>query len=115
MKKFLFLLLSAMFFSLFADNPDLLFEANYDTYSQHADFAKGDKKAYGFPENDLQLRMFPGIPGKSARNSLQVADTERVERKYQRRSGESCQSLRLSALSPCDHSRCFGARRVFPR
>lgn len=78
MKKFLFLLLSAIFFSLFAENPDLLFEANYDTYSQHADFAKGDKKAYGFPENDLQLRMFPGIPGKSARNSLQVADTERV-------------------------------------
>lgn len=78
MKKFLFLLVSAMIFPLIADNPDLLFEANYDTYSQHADFAKGDKKAYGFPENDLQLRMFPGIPGKSARNSLQVADTERV-------------------------------------
>ena len=62
-------------------NPNLLFEATYDTYSQNADFAKGDKKAYGFPESDLQLRMYPGAPGKSSRNSLQVADTERVHYK----------------------------------
>ncbi len=61
-----------------AQNPNLLFEATYDTYSQHADFARGDKTAYGFPESDLQLRMFPGVPGKSSRSSLQVADTERV-------------------------------------
>lgn len=76
-----FMLLSACF--VFAQNPNLLFEAKYDTYSQHADFAKGDKKAYGFPESDLQLRMYPGVPGSSSRSSLQVADTERVHYKAQ--------------------------------
>jgi len=68
--------------TLTAADPNLLFEAKYDTYSQHADFAKGDRKAYGFPESDLQLRMYPGVQNKG--NSLQLADTERV---YYRPSG----------------------------
>ena len=82
MKKTLaaILILTAVIVSA-QQNPNLLFEATYDTYNQNADFAKGDKKAYGFPESDLQLRMYPGAPGKSVRNSLQVADTERVHYK----------------------------------
>ena len=62
--------------ALAAADPNLLFEAKYDTYSQHADFARGDRKAYGFPESDLQLRMYPGVQNKG--NSLQLTDTERV-------------------------------------
>ena len=61
-----------------AQNPNLLFEANYDSYSQHADFAKGEKKAFGFPESDLQLRMYPGVKGASKVNSLQISNSERV-------------------------------------
>ena len=79
MKRIPFFCLYLTALAVFARDPNLLFEAKYDTYSQHADFAKGDARAYGFPESDLQLRMYPGVPGKGEkRNSFLLADTERV-------------------------------------
>ena len=78
MKKVLTIFLSLSFIIAMAQNPNLLFEANYDSYSQHADFAKGEKKAFGFPESDLQLRMYPGVKGASKVNSLQISNSERV-------------------------------------
>lgn len=62
--------------ALYGAEPDLLFDANYDTYNLTADHAAGGKAASGFPENDLQLRMFPGIKAKT--NSLIIANNERL-------------------------------------
>ena len=74
MKKHFALALLLATFCLAAPSG-LLFEATYDTYSQHADFGKGRTQAQGFPENDLQLRMFQGA--KKGGNALLLANSER--------------------------------------
>ena len=76
MKKLLCLF--ALWFGLVALSAEpagKLFEANFDEYSQNASFGSGDLKAYGFPETDLQLRMYFGVTGKG--NSLPLGNSER--------------------------------------
>lgn len=58
-----------------ADDPSVLFRADYDTYSVTADFAKGSKASPDMAEG-LMMRMFPGPGGKG--NALMLANGETV-------------------------------------
>ena len=46
-----------------AEEPGLLFNANFDAYSVKANFAKGGASTRLFGEESLQLRMWPGAYG----------------------------------------------------
>ncbi|MCI5778992.1 MAG: LamG domain-containing protein [Lentisphaeria bacterium] len=66
MKKTLFLLggLCAAMMLTAQDDPDLLFEANFDNFSVNADIAAGDAKCKSFADPSLEARKAPGVNGK---------------------------------------------------
>ncbi len=76
--RLILLLLLGMSLGLAAQD-DKLFSIGFDSYAVNADEAKGDPKGYDFGEDDLQLRMFPGVNGKG--NSLNLANSEGVNYK----------------------------------
>jgi Concanavalin A-like lectin/glucanases superfamily/Carbohydrate family 9 binding domain-like len=51
------------------------FEVNFDNWSVHANYAKGDPKCLSFANPDLQLRMFTGVTGKGGGISLGNEET----------------------------------------
>ena len=61
MKKILFLLSLSALTLVFARNPNLLFDATYETDGNKAEFAKGDKIAYAFVASDRVLKKVPGM------------------------------------------------------